>query len=209
MTFLLTTRESYDAVARDFAGQPRLAEQPFERAMLAAFAELVSGGPVVDVGCGPGHVTAHLHALDLDVSGVDLSPEMVAVARETYPGLAFGEGSMTALDLADGSVAGLAAVYSIIHVPPAELPTVFAEFHRVLAPGGHVLLVFQVGDERIHVDAAFGRTVALDAYRLPPAWVADRLTEAGFAMVAQLVREPMPGREKVPQAYLVASKGVS
>jgi trans-aconitate methyltransferase len=38
-------------------------------------------GPVADVGCGPGNVTAHLHTLGLTAFGVDLSPEMVGLAR--------------------------------------------------------------------------------------------------------------------------------
>ena len=72
--------------------------------------------------------------------GVDLSPEMVALARRAHPGLRFDEGSMTALDLPDGALGGIVASYSIIHIPPERLPAVFAEFHRVLAPGGHMLV---------------------------------------------------------------------
>lgn len=43
------------------------------------------GGPVADVGCGPGRVTTYLDGLGLDVSGVDLSPEMVAVGPPRVP----------------------------------------------------------------------------------------------------------------------------
>jgi SAM-dependent methyltransferase len=54
-----------------------LAAKPLERALLAAFAELVQAagaGPVANLGSGPGRVTAHLHALRSSVFGVDLSP---------------------------------------------------------------------------------------------------------------------------------------
>jgi ubiquinone/menaquinone biosynthesis C-methylase UbiE len=64
---------------------------------------------------------------------------MVAPARRSNPGLRFEEGSMTALDLPDGALGGIVAMYSIIHIPRERLPEVFAEFHRVLAPGGHRL----------------------------------------------------------------------
>ncbi|WP_084590043.1 class I SAM-dependent methyltransferase [Lentzea albidocapillata] len=120
--------------------------RPLERAMLAAFAELADG-PVADLGCGPGHLTAHLHSLGLDAFGLDLSPAMIALAREAHPELRFDQGSMTALDLADGVLGGILAFYSVIHMPPDELPAVFAEFFRVLAPGGHLLLGFYAGDD--------------------------------------------------------------
>ena len=85
--------------------------------MLADFADRVDG-PVADVGCGTGRLTAYLDGLGIDVVGIDLSPGMIAVARRAYPALRFEVGSMTALDLPDGGVAGVLAWYSIIHTPP-------------------------------------------------------------------------------------------
>jgi SAM-dependent methyltransferase len=209
-SYLRTTRAAYDLVAVDYAERfnTELNATPLGRAMLAAFAELVqaaNAGPVADLGCGPGHVTAHLHSRGLAVSGVDLSPAMVALARQAHPGLRFDEGSMTALDLTNGMLGGIVAWYSIIHTPPERLPLVFSEFHRVLAPGGYLLLAFQVGDEVLHLTQAMGHTVSLDVYRLSPDRIAKQLSEAGFVMVAGLVREPEQ-TEKVQQSHLLARK---
>jgi len=211
-TFLADTRASYDTLAAEYARRfdTALADLPLERAVLAAFAELVRGdgaGPVADVGCGPGQVTAHLHRLGLAVSGIDLSPRMVALAREAYPDLRFAEGSMTALDLADGSVAGVTALFSTIHTPPERLPGVFAEFHRVLAPGGHLLLAILVGDERRHRTDVFGHTVSLDYYLREPEPVAALLATAGLGVRARLRREPEEG-ETLPRGFLLARKPV-
>ncbi|ASU86003.1 class I SAM-dependent methyltransferase [Nocardiopsis gilva YIM 90087] len=177
--------------------------------MLAAFSERVRAAeiaPVADIGCGPGDVTARLRNLGLtDVFGVDLSPEMVAIARRAHPDLRFDEGSMTALDIPDSSLAGAVAWYSIIHVPPGQLADVFAEFHRVLVPGGHLLLAFQVGDHPLHVAEPFGQQVSLDFLRLLPDRVAEMLSQAGIPVEAQLLREP-DGVERVPQAFLIARK---
>ncbi|MBB6405892.1 class I SAM-dependent methyltransferase [Arthrobacter sp. AZCC_0090] len=205
------TRAAYDTVAADYAELLRdeLASKPFDRAMLDTFAELVEaagGGAVADVGCGPGRITAHLQSLGLAAFGVDLSPEMVAVARRDHPGLQFTEGSMEALDLADGALGGIVAWYSIIHTPPARLPGVFAQFHRTLGDGGLLLLAFQAGDEPRHLDFAYGHEIDLDAYRLPPERIAELLRQAGLVVEAQLVREPDDRYEKTPQAFLLARK---
>jgi ubiquinone/menaquinone biosynthesis C-methylase UbiE len=211
--FLRVTRASYDAVAADYAEHFRdeLASKPLDRALLAGFAELVQsagGGPVADIGCGTGRVTAHLHGLGLglDVFGIDLSPQMVEAARRAYPRLRFDVGSMTALDMRDNTVDGLLAYYSIIHIPQERLPQVFAEFYRVLAPGGHALLAFQVGDEPLHLSEALGHAISLDFHRRRPERIAELLREAGLVVRARTLREPEDGAERTPQAYLLARK---
>lgn len=209
-SFLDATRESYDAMAVEYADvlSAEMDRRPLDRAMLAAFAELVranGSGPVADVGCGPGRVTILLHHLGLDAFGLDLSPGMVALARRTYPQLRFEVGSMLALELPDASLGGLLAYYSIIHIPWDRRPEVFAEFHRVLAPGGQLMLVFQVGDERGHRDEAFGRPICLDWYRQRPDEVAQLLRDAGFDMWVTVVKES-EGDEKTPQGILIARK---
>lgn len=208
--YLRLTRSAYDVVAVDYARllSAALADKPSDRAVLATFAELVLAdrlGPVADVGCGSGRITRHLHRLGLDVFGFDLSPGMVAVARKAHPDLHFVEASMTALDVAGEARGGIVAWYSLIHIPPEHVPEVLAELHRALAPGGHLLLAFQVGDERRHLEEAYGHKISLDAYRLLPDRVAEQLSAVGLTVHARLVRDP-DETEKVPQAYLMARK---
>jgi SAM-dependent methyltransferase len=212
--FLTSTRASYDAIAADYAGliDGGHVHKPWDNAVLTGFADIVratGAGPVADVGCGPGHVTAYLHSVGVDAFGVDLSAGMVATAQRTHPGLSFREGSMTALDLPDGSLGGVVAWYSTIHIPPDLLGQVCSEFHRVLAEGGHALLAFQVGDEVLHRTEGFGHAISLTSYRREPDRVADALRQAGLVVRATLLREPdeYPTHvEKTQQAYLLARK---
>ncbi|TDC76759.1 class I SAM-dependent methyltransferase [Micromonospora sp. KC606] len=215
-SFLTRTRAAYDTMAVRYTEFTRdeLAARPWERAMLAAFAELVragGGGPVLDVGCGNGRVARHLRDLGLDVGGVDLSPGMIAEARRLHPDLRFTVGSMLALDLPDATLPGLLAWYSVIHVSDDLLPAVFAEFHRVLAPGGHALLAFQVGDEAVRRTEAWGDPVDVVFHRRHPDRVAELLAAAGLTVHARLHREPEPrggGLEPTPQAFLLARRAV-
>ncbi|GGS21963.1 methyltransferase [Streptomyces nojiriensis] len=212
-SYLSSVRASYDAVAVDYARllSAELAGKPLDRAMLAAFAEYVrddaggGGRAVADLGCGPGRVTAYLDGLGVRAFGVDLSPAMVAVARRTYPGLRFEVASMAALDVADGVLGGVLAWYSTVHTPPSGLPALFAEFTRVLAPGGHLLIAFKAGDERIRLEHAYGHPVDLHVYRTPPELIAGLLAGAGLTEVARVVREAGPG-ETSPQGFLLARK---
>lgn len=210
---LHTVRTSYDAVAADYARllTGELERKPLDRAMLAAFAECVTtdgphgGRAVADLGCGPGRVTAHLDGLGVRAFGVDLSPAMVAVARRTYPGLRFEVGSMAALDMADGVLGGVLAWYSTVHTPPSERAPLFAEFARVLAPGGYALIAFKAGDHRHRLEHAYGHPVELDVYWTPPELISGLLAGAGLTETARLVREP-DADEKSPQGFLLARK---
>ncbi|MFC8361655.1 class I SAM-dependent DNA methyltransferase [Streptomyces griseorubiginosus] len=206
--FVTAIRTFYDTVAEDYAEQFRdvLTVSPLDRVLLTGFAELVGrGGRVADLGCGPGRITGHLASLGLSVLGLDLSESMLAIARRENPGLRFELGSMLELDLPDGSLAGAVSWYSSIHTPVDELPRLFAEFHRVLAPGGHLLVAFQAGDRDRHHDRPWGRPVSLTFLRRQPDRIAELLRAAGFTLVSCTVREPTPD-EVSQQAFLIARR---
>ncbi|MFC7596031.1 class I SAM-dependent DNA methyltransferase [Terrabacter sp. GCM10028922] len=209
-THVTETRAAYDTVAVDYAAllEGELARSPLDRALLGHFAELVlteGGGPVVDVGCGPGRITGHLATLGLDVSGIDLSPAMVAEARRRHPELDFRVGSLAALDLADASTAGVVAWYSIIHTPPALLPAVFAELNRVIRPDGLLLLAFQAGNFSVRHEQAYGHAVTFEAHRLDPDHIVAVLADAGFRVTVRTERSRQD-YEKTAQAFLLARR---
>lgn len=211
---LSATRAGYDAMAEDYAEHfhASLDEAPLDRGLLSGYAEIVQrdhpGGRVLEVGSGPGTVSAYLHRLGAAVRGIDLSPRMVELARRRHPEIGFEVGDMGALDVADASVAGVVAWYSLIHVPAPRRPQVIGEIYRVLRPGGYVLLAFQVGDDTLHLDEAFGHEVALDFHRLQPDAVVALLDDAGFDLTARLVRAPdsASAAAKIPQGFVMARK---
>jgi SAM-dependent methyltransferase len=197
MTWLNDTRNSYDAIAASYADQTRdlLDRLLHVRAGVVLFAELVhatGGGPVADVGCGPGHTTALLRELGADAFGIDLSPAMIEIARREHPQARFEVGSMTNLDLEDNSLAGVLAWWSLIHIPDEAVPGVLGQFHRVLRPGGVLAVGFHVGEK----SSGHNQTKPADTHYRPPLQVANWLREAGFTMEAQhLLRpdDPTPG----------------
>ena len=143
------------------------------------------GGTVLDVGCGPGHITAYLNSLNVDATGIELVPEFIAHARATYPDSCFELGSFRQLAVPDRTIAGMLVWYSLIHVPPGELDEVLAELRRALALGAKLVVGFFVGDEV----AAFEHKV-VTAYYWPIDQLAARLHRAGFTEVE---RQQRPG----------------
>ena len=157
-------------------------------------------GPVLDLGCGPGHLTGHLHGAGCEVTGIDLVPEFVAHARRAHPGVPFEVGSLTDVDRADASVAGVLAWYSLIHVEPGRLDGALLGVRRLLAPGGTLVVGFFEGPVR----EPFEHRVTT-AYGWPVDEMAGRLTSAGFVEVERS-RRPQEG-ERRPHAVLVVRAG--
>ncbi|MFI7601588.1 class I SAM-dependent methyltransferase [Actinoplanes sp. NPDC049681] len=211
----MNPRRAYDAVARAYDEQLRdeLRHKPLDRALLAALLEQAGDGTVADAGCGPGHVTRFLAARHPDVTGVDLSPAMVRIARDHAPALSFTVGSLLALPVRDAAWAGAVAMYSIIHLDPPERRTAFGELARAIRDDGPLLVAFHVeaagvaAGETTHLSTWFGSEVAVDVHFLDPAEVTADLVAAGFTMAASLVREPV-GAGEFPsrRAYLLARR---
>ena len=140
-------------------------------------------GAVLDLGCGPGHITGYLRALGVDATGIDMVPEFIDHARAAHPNGRYELGSLESLDTADHSVAGMLAWYSLIHLPPQNLHGVLVEFRRAIAPAGMLVLGLFDGAEV----AAFDHKV-VTAYRWPADEVSRQLARAGFTEVERLQR---------------------
>src|SRR5262245_21616288 len=195
---------TYDRVARPYADQffTELERKPFDRGLLDRFAECMRGrGCVCDLGCGPGHVGRYLRGRGVAVFGRDLSPAMVALARELNPTMRFEQGDMRALSLAADSLAGIVAFYSLIHLERPETEGALRELARVLVSGGLLLLAFHGGEGTVHADDWFGRGVSVDATLSRPAEMTPYMEAAGFAVEAITTRPPYEFEYQTPRVY--------
>jgi SAM-dependent methyltransferase len=201
------TAASYDAVAEayaeTFAGE--LERKPFDREMLEGFAASLNGR-VADVGCGPGQVAGFLSALGLDVLGLDISPEMVALARTLHPACAFEVGDMRALPLPDDALAGAVAFYALIHLERREVTKVLTEIRRVLRPGSPFLAAFHIGAGERRLETWFDKPVSLNFAFFGLEEMTGYAEAAGFAVEERRVRPPYAFEVQTERAYMKLRK---
>jgi ubiquinone/menaquinone biosynthesis C-methylase UbiE len=197
MTELKTSevQSSYDRVADEYARHiyDELRHKPLDRQLLDRFADRVRGtGIACDLGCGPGQVARYLSERKVEICGVDLSPGMIERARQLNPDIEFTQGDMLSLSWPDQEWAGIAAFYAIVNLKPTDLVKAMREMHRVLQPGGWLLMSFHIGEELEHVDELWGCHISLDFYFYRPEQVIRDLRSTGFAIEEVIERDPYP-----------------
>lgn len=174
---------------------------------LATFVEIAApgDGPVADLGCGPGFVTQHLTDLGLDMRGFDLSPALIAEARNLFPDLDVQVADFTALGLPDASFAGILTRYSLIHSQPSDLASTFVEFARLLKPDAPIHMSFFAAKSAEEHGTPFDHKV-VTAYALFPATIAGELERAGFDRLEIDVVGPREGERQLDHAIIHARR---
>ncbi len=204
-------QNSYDSVAADYAEQfkDELSKKPFDCRMLDRLAkEVGTEETICDLGCGAGHIAKYLSGRGAKTCGIDLSPEMVKQAELLNPEISFRQGTMLDLkEVGDDTFGGIAAFYSIIHIPRDSVIDVLREIKRVLRPAGTLLLTFHIGQETRHLDEWFGRKVNLDFFFFETDEMKQNLEAAGFEIAEAIEREPIPEVEvNTRRAYIFTRK---
>ena len=203
-----TIAAAYDTVADEYmeAFVGDLQRLPLDRAVLDSFAASVARrGVVLDLGCGPGQVGDYLTDRDLTVVGVDLSLGMLSASRRRGASHLEVNADMRRLPFRSGSFRGVAAFYSIQHVPRQELEKTLTELRRVLTVGGTVLLATHLGDGEVYLDDFLGhrvKTLGGTLYRRED--LLGALEESSFALTDLQLRDPLEHEYPSERIYLTA-----
>jgi uncharacterized protein YceH (UPF0502 family) len=204
-------RGAYATIAASYAEQrsDELAGLPFESWLLRRVVDLAGGAPVIEVGTGPGHVAAFLAEAGADVTGLDLTPEMVDEARRRYPAVSYQVGDLRRLmrpPTHDGWGAVL-AWYSLSHLAVSELPPAIASLARPLRTNGWLVLALETGAEVRTVTEWFGHEIDLEFVRHDPIEILDMVERAGLLDIEWYHRGPLATRgETTARLYVLARK---
>jgi SAM-dependent methyltransferase len=207
---LKSIEKTYDAVAKEYSEKfsSEHEKKPKDQEILRRFSTKIGDKqPVWDFGCGPGQTTRYLKDLGIEISGLDLSGEVIKQARNNHPDLHFRRGNILDLEFDDDALAGIVAFYAIVHFTEEQVAIACREVFRVLKPGGIFLLTFHIGDESIHIEEFLGKTVDMDFMLFPISLISECLRECGFGKIEIIEREPYPGVEyESRRAYVFAGK---
>ena len=203
-------RDTYDKVAESYFERlgDELIDKPFDVWLLERVASLAGSDPIVDVGCGPGHIAAFLADTGARVSGVDLSPQMVAVASREFPDLDFSVGNLFGL-LKPRTASGWGAVvawYSLVHLAGSELAPAVAALARTLVPGGVLAVAVHGGDEVRRITELVGEQVELDFVLHDQADLLAAFAAAGLTDVEWYRRGPSGDEAQTERLYLLGRR---
>jgi SAM-dependent methyltransferase len=199
-------RSTYDTVAAKYQSRfvDELDGKPRDRELLESFATVVED-PVAEIGCGPGQIGAFVRdRWGRQVIGVDLSPEMAMLASTRLDAALVAD--MRWIPFATDSLGGLLAFYSIIHVRRTELSTVVREFHRVLRPGGRVLMSAHEGREEVERDTFLDERLPFAATLFELDEIVDASRAAGLEVALAERRAPYANEGNTVRLYVEAVK---
>jgi len=142
---------TYDKVAKSYADQ--YFTNLSDASRIDNFLSLLpQNASVLDVGSGPGQFTKCMLEKGFIVEGIDLSKEMIRIAKKRVPYGKFTVMDMRNLTYPDASFDGLLVAYSLIHIPSIQISSTLIGFHRVLKPGGKMIVIVQKGKQDQIVD---------------------------------------------------------
>jgi ubiquinone/menaquinone biosynthesis C-methylase UbiE/Sec-independent protein translocase protein TatA len=163
---------------------------------------------ILDAGCGPGVDIAYLYDKGHQVTGLDLSMNMVDQARKKCSAAIIKQGDMREMPFGDAEFEGLISSYSIIHLKKDEVPQVFAEFNRVLISGGYLFIGFQAGAPvEKWMNEPFDPSVEFFLNVSNIHEIRSLLEEAGFDIL-EIFERPFTSEEELPfeKVSMVARK---
>lgn len=164
------TLQFYDQKAADYGRTFGQTPSDDLRSFIAA---MPAGAKVLDLGCGPGHASAHMSAAGLEPDPVDASAGMVAEAQaKGLPARQMRFDELEAMATYDG----IWANFSLTHAPREDLPAHLHAIARALRPGGQLHVGLKTGDGP-HRDS-LGRLYHL----IPADDLADLITHAGLTI---------------------------
>jgi ubiquinone/menaquinone biosynthesis C-methylase UbiE len=203
-------KRAYAAGAADYAAKfgDELSTNNFDRSFVEhALEGLRAPSLILDAGCGPAQVSALVRSLGHRAVGLDLTPEMLTLARQRQAADAFVCADLRFLPLAAASFDAVVCRYSLHNLPRPLIPLALAELRRTLRADGRLLIATHggTGDEWHETAQADGDIERVVVTYYAPDELHDLVRAAGFEAVQLGQRDPLPHEHQVRKLYVSAT----
>jgi uncharacterized protein len=202
---------SFNRIAEQYCASfdDKLDRKSFDKDFVSRMAGLTPHGmPILEVGAGPGQVSRYLRAHGKSVIMSDASESQVRHASRRLPDVPALVADLRVLPFRDDALGGVAAYYCLMYGEVAHLEQVFAEWFRVLCPGGIALIVVHAGSGSIHATEWHGKEIDIELVMRDPDSVEKHVRSAGLDVFSSLVRKPLGEEHPTPRLFVLAGKNM-
>ena len=204
------TRRAYNLAAKKYHElfHNEMNEKAYDRNLLDSFANrFVRGSLICDAGCGPSaQIGKYLFDKGTRVIGIDISDRCIEMARVLNPDMSFKREDMMNMSFDRSVFDGVISYYSIIHTPKKFIGKIFREFHRVLKPGGYLLVAVKAGSSEGYVDEFLGIKTEIYFSLFDEKEIEGYFEKAGFAVDFLERRNPYDFEIKNERIFAIGRK---
>ncbi len=166
------------------------------------FLQSLEGKNVLDAGCGNGRDCKYINQKGFKVKGIDLSKEMLVIAKKMVPKVDFEVMDITNITYSDNSYDGIISNCSFFHIPVEELPKTLNSFSKILKPNGKLLLILQEGLGEAMIEEPFRKGVYIYINYFSVKQISELLLKHGFE-IDSILKEESPNDLELGKGKLI------
>ncbi len=192
----------YDKIAESYAKEFSKPSEYIEEFLVL----LPENAKILDVGCSAGVDAGFMTSEGFEIIGIDLSKEMLNIAKQKFPKIDFREGDIRKLDFPSEFFDGILASCSLIHIPKKDVPSLLEKFHQILKKDGAIYVALQEGkSEEIFIDEPFKPDEKLFLNIISFKEIKNSLAKNKFSIVKKYERKPKSKEEmNYTKLYVIA-----
>lgn len=179
--------DDYNAIVQEYTEE--FFDDKSDEKYIDQFLQSLEGKNVLDAGCGNGRDCKYINQKGFKVKGIDLSKEMLVIAKKMVPKVDFEVMDITNITYSDNSYDGIISNCSFFHIPVEELPKTLNSFSKILKPNGKLLLILQEGLGEAMIEEPFRKGVYIYINYFSVKQISELLLKHGFEIDSILKEE--------------------
>lgn len=206
-----TIRQAYNKAAAKYGESffYELYSKPLDVKLLDLFCERINSEmPVCEIGCGPGEISTYLKYKGLNLISIDISEEMIRIAKELNPNIDYRVGDVFGLDFPENYFSGVIAPFLFVNYTPVEIRKAFIEIRRVLKSKGIFYFSFHAGTESLTNPDFLVENNPLEFHFLDPEEIVKLLEDCGFEIIEWVLRSPYKEREYASKRAYIFTRNI-